>query len=121
MTARKEMLKILAKHRLHTARKRRVPDAANSKIRVNEEVLMFREKPAGKWAGLYRVHRFLQSDKIFKVDTRDRLTIASIDKIKLYQPRNAPITTILSTGDYKNGVDAMIELDKIWDSFILKR
>lgn len=86
-------------------------------IRIYDEVLMFREKAVGKWAGPYRVHRFLQNDKVLELSTWDRLIIASADKIKLYKSRNSLITTTISTGDDKNEVDALIELDKIRDPF----
>lgn len=120
VTARKKMLNIVAKHRFDTALKRRVPNAADSINRVNDEVLMFREKPVGKWVGTYLVYRFLQNDKSFELGTGDRLIIASIGKITLYQSRTSPTTMTLSPGDNKNGVDALVKLGKIWRSYIPK-
>lgn len=46
-----EMPDNVAKHRLNTALKRRVPYAANFKIPVQDEALMFCEPPVGKWVG----------------------------------------------------------------------
>lgn len=46
--ARKEMIDIVAKQRLETAANRRVPNAADSTFCINDEVLMYREKPIGK-------------------------------------------------------------------------
>lgn len=62
-------LSIVAKHRLNTFPKRRVPNVADSSIRVNNEVLMFRKKPVGKWADAYLVQRLLTENKLLELFT----------------------------------------------------
>lgn len=48
------------------------------------------------------------------------MIISSFDKRMLHKSNNIPIKTTLLAGDDENGVDPLIKLDKIWDSFTPK-
>lgn len=93
IAARKEMLDIVAKQRSITALKPRVTNAENLVIQVQDEFLMFHEKPVGKRVGPYSVQRFPSDDKLLERETGDRLTTASIDNGKLYRSTKAPMET----------------------------
>lgn len=51
VAARKEMNRILANQRLEITFSHNVPYAADSCVKVHDEVLMYREKSIGKWLG----------------------------------------------------------------------
>lgn len=68
---------------MEAALRRNVPPAADIDIRIGDLVLMFREKPIGKWVGPYSVMDIKR--KQLTLNTGDRYMSASIDKVKLYQ------------------------------------
>lgn len=80
--ARPELSKIVAVDGIKAALSKNVPAGANAVIRIGDEVLMFKEKPFGKWAGPYLVT--YGDDKVLKLDTGDRIIDASIDRVKKY-------------------------------------
>lgn len=86
--ARKEMGRIAAQTRLETALRRNVPCAADSDIRVGDYVLMYREKPIGKWVGPYMVVNL--KGKVTTLNTGDRLLNASVDKRKPHIEHSDP-------------------------------
>lgn len=102
VTVQKELLNVVAKHRLNTALKRRVPNAAYSTIRVNDKVFISCQKLVRKWAGSYCVHRFFKDCNILGLDTDDKIIIVYVDEIKLYQSNITPIKATPSTRDYKD-------------------
>lgn len=85
IAARKEATQLIAQSRIATAIRRSVPAAADSAIQIGEEVLMYREKPIGKWVGPFIVE---QTDgKNLTLNTGDRTIRASLDKVKSYKAR----------------------------------
>lgn len=52
---RDEVVKLVARTRLAMASTSNVPAAADTDIKVGDKVLMFREKPVGKWSGPFVV------------------------------------------------------------------
>lgn len=80
--ARKEMAKISNHSKLVTATSSNVPAAADRDFLVGDEVLMFREKPVGKWVGPYHVCD--RDEKMLTLDSGDRMIRASVDKVKPY-------------------------------------
>lgn len=111
------MLELVAKQRLKTAVNLRVPRAADSNICVNDEVLMYREKPIAKWVGPYIVCRIFDRGKLLELDTGDRLVTASIDKIKTYlmpkYPDSGEAVVNEPPQEYEN--DEQKYLDKLFD------
>lgn len=81
-TTRDELSKIVAVNRIKLAFSEEVLAGAYLVIRIGDEVLMFREKPAGNWVGPYLV---TWSDvKMLKLNTGERMIDASIDLDKKY-------------------------------------
>lgn len=76
------MVDIVAKHRLSTAMKKRIPSAADAETRVLDEVLIFCEKQVGKWVGTYLVRRFIDEGKILELDIEDRFIPGSSENSK---------------------------------------
>lgn len=78
--ARKEMVTLSHQSKLRTASRSQVPVAADREYLMGEEVLMFREKPVGKWVGPYLICK--KDGKMLTLDTGDRLIRASVDRVK---------------------------------------
>lgn len=96
ISARKEMVDITSKHRIRTALKQNVPAAADMKLMIGEEVLMYREKPTAKWVGPYVIEKIHENGKQYTLNTGDRTLLASIDKLKKYNepsPSSTPEKT----------------------------
>lgn len=85
--ARKGSSKTIAQSRMATALQRSVPVAAVA-VTIGDAVLMFREKPVGKWIGPYIVVK--TNGKLLTLNTVYRTLKASVEKIKLYEEKNAP-------------------------------
>lgn len=78
-TACNEMAIIYQQHRLNTALRCSITSAA-AEYKIGDEVLMYREKPIGKWIGPYVIGH--KVDKMLSLDTGDRLIRASVYKDK---------------------------------------
>lgn len=87
--AREEATRIIAQSRLTTAIASNVPGAADSNIRIGDEVFFFREKPLAKWTGPFRATDV--DDKILTLDSGDRQWLASINKVKLYRHQSQEV------------------------------
>lgn len=68
--ARIEMQKLVSSTRMQVALYRRLPLAVDNEVTAGEEVLMYREKPIGRWVGPYTVMTI--ADRMLKLDTGDR-------------------------------------------------
>lgn len=79
--AYKDMTKISSSDRLTTALRSIVPSTADSTFRVGEEVLIYREKPVGKWVG-QPIFRDVKN-KMLKLVSGDRFVRASVDEAKI--------------------------------------
>lgn len=81
--ARSDMSQIMAKARVHVALNRNVPYAADTKIRIRDKVLVYRENPISKWTGPYN---FLDvKGKAIYADVKGELTQFSVDKVKPFR------------------------------------
>lgn len=81
--ARAEMARITARARVHVALNRNVPAAADTDIRILDNVLVFRESPVNKWVGPYTVVDV--KGKSIYVDVNGRATQFAIDKVRVYR------------------------------------
>lgn len=84
--ARTEMTQIIAKARVHAALSKNVPSAADTDIKIRDNVLVYREKPVGKWMGPYLVPDV--RDKSVFVDVNGKVTQFSVDKVKVFKQTN---------------------------------
>lgn len=80
--AREETARMISQLRFVTAIASNTASAADSDIRIGDEVLFFREKPVANWTGPFVVTHV--DDKIMNLDSGDHQWLASIDKVKLY-------------------------------------
>lgn len=99
--ARKEMEQIVARSRIAAALNWNVPKCSDQQFNVSDEVLMFREKPVGKWVGPYTIKSI--NNKSVVLDTGDRNILSSVDKIRVYKSNtNDPV--ILEKTNQKEGI-----------------
>lgn len=89
VSARLEMSKLATWSRLKTALHRNVPTAADNNLTVGDEVLMYRKNRIGKWSGPYLIEDM--KDKTVTLNTCDRLILVSVDMIKRYEQKAAPL------------------------------
>lgn len=81
--ARNEIKRIVAQAWKRTALNSNVPGETKRDVRINDKVLIYREKPIQRWMGSYLARDF--NGKKLTLDTGDRRLQAFIDKVKLFR------------------------------------
>eukprot|EP00171_Calliarthron_tuberculosum_P023435 IDg23435t1 len=118
-SSRDEMVKAVAKSRLHTALIRKVPSAADSTIEIGAYVLFFREK-SKMWEGPYLV--IAGDKKKLWLNIKGNLKEVSIDKVKEFTPdlsnmRKSPSKTSDISPEHHSERN-LTEIDNIFDQII---
>lgn len=80
--AQKEANRIISQHRFETAMNRYAPNATDNDIIISAEVLVFCEKPVGRWIGPFVVYSV--NGKMLALDTGNRTFMAFVDMVKLH-------------------------------------
>lgn len=83
-TARDEMRRSVARARLRTVLRTRVPQAADVEVAAGIAVLVFHEKPINWWAGPYPVVKAV--GKHVWQDVEGNAELLAMYKVKRYQP-----------------------------------
>ena len=112
--ARDEMLRVIARTRLSTAKLRNVPVSSDSDILIGSQVLFYREN-SKSWKGPYTVVAGDGKQLWLLVD--GTMKLVSVDKVKVYHAPSSGVPDRKSKRDFDLAVDRVIRGDVLLTAF----